>query len=104
MLTCSVDYVGNLTTVQISVLCGISIPLQATQVYLVRHLHSDFLGGIKTQELTCACLGTAGDAIFPEYVGSGISVQYAYDHVWHRIVDMTDLREVERLQGGPLLR
>ena len=23
--------------------------------------NSDFLGGVKTQELTCACLGTAGD-------------------------------------------
>ena len=102
MLTRSVDCIGNLTTVPISVLCGISSPLQATLVYLVHHLHSDFLGGVKTQELTCACLGTAGDAISPEYVGSGISVQYSYNHIWHGIVDMTDLLEVERLQGGPL--
>ena len=98
MLTCSVDYVGNLPQCQ----SGCFSPLQATRVYLVSHLHSNFLGGVKTQQLTCACLGTAGDAISPDDVGSGISVQYAYDHIWHGIVDITDLMEVEHLQGGPL--
>ena len=44
---------------------------------------SNFLGGVKTQELTCAFLGTAGNVIS----GPGISAKYTYDHIWHGIVD-----------------
>ena len=57
-----------------------------------------FSGRRQDPRTNFACLGTTGDAICQEYVGSGISAQYAYNHMWHGIVDqlpgMADLLEV----------